>query len=345
VAQQVGEPLLFPCSFLALARCPIRCRAVSAPAPLWVGGAFRAADFPSASVLPSIGSTGVTHVFVDFLGTTTSSDFSRACPAACGFLPSRGCLEPTTGPEAPSRSPGSRAGDICERAELSDPGRNACSTSALFGAASWPSADKDNVGSSDDTHFEALSPGPLMPLPYASTVESPRPPQGLNFPGADSSRGRICSIPGVVVLRTCFLLPVFPAHPRPLSSSFVLVPIFWSPRPVMPNDSRLPFQRLEVYIAARTFAKLVHDAAIRDPELRDQATRASKSTFCNLCEGLPSRSVPMRRKHFGLADGSHHEALGAVDLALALGAVDPEQAQAIQAQGATLFRLLRGLMR
>ena len=42
-------------------------------------------------------------------------------------------------------------------------------------------------------------------------------------------------------------------------------------------------------------SKAVHDAGIRDPELRDQATRASKSTVCNLCEGLPSRSSSMRR--------------------------------------------------
>jgi hypothetical protein len=71
-------------------------------------------------------------------------------------------------------------------------------------------------------------------------------------------------------------------------------------------DHRLPFQRLEVYVAARNLAKLIHDAAIRDAELRDQATRAAKSTHCDLCEGLPSRSPPMRRKHFAIADGSLH---------------------------------------
>ena len=103
----------------------------------------------------------------------------------------------------------------------------------------------------------------------------------------------------------------------------------------MSTDPRLPFQRLDVYIAARAFAKLIHDAGIRDAELRDQATRASKSTFCNLCEGLPSRSVAMRRKHFGLADGSLHEALGAADLAATLGAMDREHAEATQVQGAT----------
>ena len=111
------------------------------------------------------------------------------------------------------------------------------------------------------------------------------------------------------------------------------------------DDNRLPFQRLDVYIAARAFARAVHEAAIRDPELRDQATRASKSTFCNLCEGLPSRSTAMRRKHFAIADCRLHEAVGAVDLAEAIGAVDPEQAQAVQVHGARTLRLLRGLAR
>lgn len=113
----------------------------------------------------------------------------------------------------------------------------------------------------------------------------------------------------------------------------------------MSNDDRLPFQRLDVYVAARAFAKAIHDAGIRDAELRDQATRASKSTFCSLCEGLPSRSTAMRRKHFAIADGSLHEALGAVDLAAAIGAVDADNAQVIQALGARTLRLLRGLAR
>ena len=92
-------------------------------------------------------------------------------------------------------------------------------------------------------------------------------------------------------------------------------------------------------------AQAIHDASIRDPELRDQATRASKSTFCNLCEGLPSRSTAMGRKHFAIADGSLHEAVGAVDLAAAIGAVEPERAQVVQALGARTLRLLRGLTR
>ena len=37
---------------------------------------------------------------------------------------------------------------------------------------------------------------------------------------------------------------------------------------------------------AKELATCVHQAGIRDAELRDQATRASKSTFLGICEGL-----------------------------------------------------------
>jgi hypothetical protein len=52
------------------------------------------------------------------------------------------------------------------------------------------------------------------------------------------------------------------------------------------NDRLLPFQKLDVYKLAKELARLVHEAQIRDAELRDQATRGAKSTFLGLCEGL-----------------------------------------------------------
>jgi hypothetical protein len=53
----------------------------------------------------------------------------------------------------------------------------------------------------------------------------------------------------------------------------------------------------------------------------------------------------MRRKHFAIADGSLHEAVGAVDLAAAIGPVDAQTAHAIQTLGNRTLRLLRGLTR
>ena len=103
------------------ARCPIRCRHVGALCSRCVEGAFRAADFPSALVLPSIDSTGVTHVFADFFGTLTSSDFSTFVSPHCDPWPSWGDSPGTISGRVTSRSPGSRAEACCKRAELADP--------------------------------------------------------------------------------------------------------------------------------------------------------------------------------------------------------------------------------
>ena len=111
------------------------------------------------------------------------------------------------------------------------------------------------------------------------------------------------------------------------------------------NTLRFPFQQLDVYKAARRLAALVHRAQIGDAELRDQATRAAKSAFLNLCEGLPDDRAAMRRKYFAQADGSLHEAVGAVDLAAAIGALDEERAGDIQAVAYRLRGMLRALMR
>jgi four helix bundle protein len=107
----------------------------------------------------------------------------------------------------------------------------------------------------------------------------------------------------------------------------------------------IPFQQLDVYRAARELAALVHRLDIRDAELRDQATRAAKSTFLNLCEGLPDDRGAMRRKYFAQADGSLHETAGAVDLAAAIGAVPQGRADAVIALAGRVRAMIKGLIR
>src|SRR6202171_2031049 len=85
------------------------------------------------------------------------------------------------------------------------------------------------------------------------------------------------------------------------------------------NNDLLAFQQLDVYQAAKELSKRGHQGRIRDAELRDQAPRASKSTFLGLCEGLPSDAPGIRRRHFDIANNSLHEVVGAVDLADAIG--------------------------
>jgi four helix bundle protein len=112
----------------------------------------------------------------------------------------------------------------------------------------------------------------------------------------------------------------------------------------MENDNLIAMQRLDIYQAALHLARRVHEAKLQDPELRDQATRASKSAFLNLSEGLPHDQPGLRRRYFTSANGSVHETVAAVDLALAIGAVTPEDAEAIQALAIRLKRMLRALL-
>jgi four helix bundle protein len=109
--------------------------------------------------------------------------------------------------------------------------------------------------------------------------------------------------------------------------------------------NRLAMQRLDAYQVARELAKRVHEAKVRDTELRDQATRAAKSCFLTLCEGLPNEGVAMRRKYFTESNNSLHEVVGAIDLAHAIGAVDEPIANEVQELVVRLKRMLRALLR
>jgi four helix bundle protein len=112
----------------------------------------------------------------------------------------------------------------------------------------------------------------------------------------------------------------------------------------MASDNRFAFQRLDCYVVARELAKGVHEARISDAELRDQATRAAKSAFLGLCEGLPNELPGLRRRYFTQANNSLHEAVGAIDLAAAIGAMGADVAEELQALALRLKRMLRALM-
>jgi len=108
---------------------------------------------------------------------------------------------------------------------------------------------------------------------------------------------------------------------------------------------QFPFQRLDVYVAARELAALVHAARLADAELRDQASRASKSVVLNLAEGLGSEAPGVRRRHFAIAAGSVFEVAAAVDLAVAVGALGARHGEQALALALRVKRMLRGLMR
>ena len=109
------------------------------------------------------------------------------------------------------------------------------------------------------------------------------------------------------------------------------------------EEITMPFQKLDVYVAARELAVGVQRAKVKDAELRDQMGRASKSCFLNLSEGFTGDSVAMRGKFFSCAGGSAAEVAAAVDLAEALGFVEVGPALEIRALAVRIKKMLRRL--
>jgi four helix bundle protein len=112
----------------------------------------------------------------------------------------------------------------------------------------------------------------------------------------------------------------------------------------MENDEGFRFQKLDAYKVAREIAVRVHEARISDAELRDQATRAAKSAFLGLCEGLPNEMPGLRRRYFTQSRNSVCELAGAVDLSAAIGAMDAQAAETVLALALRLKRMLRALL-
>ena len=113
----------------------------------------------------------------------------------------------------------------------------------------------------------------------------------------------------------------------------------------MNQQHLFPFQNLDAYRVARELARRVHESKIRDRELRDQATRAAKSCFLCLCEGLPNQGTALRHKYFVEARNSLAETVGAIDLAAVIGVMRPNDADEIQELGSRVRRMLTALLR
>ena len=107
----------------------------------------------------------------------------------------------------------------------------------------------------------------------------------------------------------------------------------------------MPFQKMRVYQLSKQLAVLVQQARIRDLELRDQATRAAKSCFLNVSEGLPSDQPGIRRRHFSHARGSVCEVAAAIDLSAALGFVSRTAAEPVLEIAIELKRMLSAMSR
>jgi four helix bundle protein len=113
----------------------------------------------------------------------------------------------------------------------------------------------------------------------------------------------------------------------------------------MSDDNKFTFQRLDIYVAAQELMVLVQEARIRDAEFRDQATRAAKSQFLNISEGLPFGSRAWRNRHFRIAKRSLFETVAAIDGAAAIDALDGELVGPMMARAHRIDAMLNRLIK
>ena len=113
----------------------------------------------------------------------------------------------------------------------------------------------------------------------------------------------------------------------------------------MNEHALLPHQTTDIYQVTMKLCVLVREAKIAHGELRDQAERASVSTFLAVGEGLPHRSPRMRKQFFERARASACELASALHLACALGAMDTARWATCHALTARATAMLGALVR
>ena len=113
----------------------------------------------------------------------------------------------------------------------------------------------------------------------------------------------------------------------------------------MNEHALLPHQTTDIYTVTMKLCVLVREAKIAHAGLRDQAERASVSTFLAVGEGLPHRSPRMRKQFFERARASACELASALHLACALGVMDKAQWVTCHALVGRASAMLKALVR
>jgi four helix bundle protein len=114
-----------------------------------------------------------------------------------------------------------------------------------------------------------------------------------------------------------------------------------------PTDpqNRLPHHNLVAYRLALELVQLVARTRIADAHLRQQARRSASSCALNTAEGAARQTVADKSRAYGIALTECCEACAAVEIASALGACAPAQAEAVVALGIRVKDMLSRLVR
>jgi four helix bundle protein len=112
-----------------------------------------------------------------------------------------------------------------------------------------------------------------------------------------------------------------------------------NPVPVMPHHKLIGYQ------LALELVRLVASVRISDARLREQARKSAASAALNAAEGAARYSLADKSRVFAIAVSEACEAVAAVEIAAALGACKPADAEAVLALGARVKDVLSRLVR
>jgi four helix bundle protein len=107
----------------------------------------------------------------------------------------------------------------------------------------------------------------------------------------------------------------------------------------------LPHHKLAAYRLALELLRVVRQAQIRDPHLREQAMRAAKSAALNIAEAAGRTSPADRARVFAIARGEAMEAAAAVEIAALSGDSASAAFESCLPVADELFSVLTGLCR
>ena len=114
----------------------------------------------------------------------------------------------------------------------------------------------------------------------------------------------------------------------------------------MPNETTvLLHEKLIAWQVACELLRVVRNAGIRDPKLRDQAMRAAQSACLNIAEANGRVAPADRRRVFAIARGEATEAAAAVQIAAMSGQCTDQSADEARRLGGRTAALLSGLIR
>ena len=107
----------------------------------------------------------------------------------------------------------------------------------------------------------------------------------------------------------------------------------------------MPHHKLIAYQLALELVRLIASIRISDPRLREQARKSVASAALNAAEGAGRYSQGDKSRVFAIAAAEACEAVAAVEIAAALGACKPADAQAVLALGVRVKNVLSRLVR